>query len=352
MQTPTTPRSHWLAALAATSAAYFVVAIVSLKLAIPPGYATPLFPAAGIALASVLMHGKRMTIGVAVASFAATLLMSPGGPQWSPASWLLPAVIAVGASLQAVVGAWLIRRFVTPPLTLTEPRDIAVFLGAGVVSCLINATLATATLWLRGRGVVSTLPFTWGTWWVGDLLGVLIGTPIVLSLFAQPREAWAPRRLSVGLTLTIATVLLALGILQVARWNNERITTAFERDASSASLALDAQLREPLHALQALRGVYIASTEVTRDELRLASDSWLGSGSLQAMGWLERTRRADIPALEARARAEGLASYTVFDRKDGPGGTSIAQEDDEVMALRFIEPLQGNAPALLSLIHI
>jgi len=347
LQTPLPPRfEHWVAALAATGVAYFVVAVVSLKLAIPPGYATPLFPAAGIALASVLMYGPRMTIGISIASFAATLVMSPQGPQWSLASVTLPAVIAIGASLQALAGAWLIRRFVRPPLTLTEPRDIAVFLGAGVVSCLLNATLATATLWLRGRAVASTLPFTWGTWWVGDLLGVLIATPIVLSLFAQPRDAWAPRRLSVGLTLTIVTVLLALGILQVARWNNERITTAFERDASGASLALSAQLREPLHALQAMRGVYLASNDVTRDELRLASKAWLASGSLQAVGWLERTRRSDIPALEARTRGEGLADYTVFDRKEGPGGTSIAQDDDEVMALRYIEPVDRNAAAL------
>ncbi len=335
-----------MTALAATGVAYFVVAVVSLKLAIPPGYATPLYPAAGIALASVLMYGGRMAIGISIASFAANILMSPLGPQWNPATWTLPAVTAIGASLQALVGAWLIRRFVRPPLTLTEPRDIAVFLGAGVVSCLINATLATVTLWLRGRAVAASLPFTWGTWWVGDMLGVLIATPIVLSLFAQPRDAWAPRRLSVGLTLTIVTVLLALGILQVARWNSERITTAFERDASGASLALSAQLREPLHALQAIRGVYLASNDVTRDELRLASKGWLASGSLQAVGWLERTRRSDIPALEARTRAEGLPNYAVFDRKEGPGGTSIAQNDDEVMALRYIEPVDRNAAAL------
>ena len=115
LQTPTPPRfEHWVAALAATGVAYFVVAIVSLKLAIPPGYATPLFPAAGIALACVLMYGGRMTIGISIASFAASLLMSPQGPQWNPASWTLPAVNAIGASLQALAGAWLIRRFVQP----------------------------------------------------------------------------------------------------------------------------------------------------------------------------------------------------------------------------------------------
>jgi len=334
-----------VAALAATTIGYFVVAAVSLRLAIPPGFMTPLYPAAGIALACVLMYGPRMLIGIALAAFATNILAGLQGPQLDPSTWAMPATIALGATLQAWAGAWLVRRFVQQPLTLVEPRDVSAFLGASVVSCLINATLTTAALWLRGRSTAS-LPLSWGIWWIGDLLGVLIATPIMLTLFARPREAWAPRRLSVGLTLAIVTVLLTLGILQVARWNRERISTAFERDASSASLAVSAHLREPLQALQALRGVYVASDDVSREEMHLASQAWIGSGSLQALGWLERVRRADIPAFEARARAEGFADYRVFDRNEAADGSSIAAADDEVTALRFIEPLDGNAAAL------
>ena len=335
-----------MAALAATAVAYFLVAVASLKLAIPPTYAAPLFPAAGIALASVLINGPRMLPAITLASFASAVLTSPQGPQMNPATWIFPAVVALGATVQAGFGAWLTRRLVRPPLTLSEPNDIARFFGAAVAACLISATIACLALWLRGRNPVNTLPYTWATWWIGDLLGVLIGAPVVLTLFGRPREAWAPRRLSIGLTLTIVSVLLTLGILQVARWNNERLQAAFERDAASASLALASQLRDPLHALQALRGVYIASDEVTSTEFHAAAQAWVASGSLQAMGWLQRTRRADIPALEARARAEGKPDYTVFDRKEGPDGSSIAKDDDEVMAMRFVEPLERNVAAL------
>ncbi|HKX41239.1 MAG TPA: CHASE domain-containing protein [Burkholderiaceae bacterium] len=346
LQNPTPTRSEpWAVPLAATAIAYFVVAAGSLRLAIPPGYSTPLYPAAGIALACVLMYGPRMLIAVAFSAFVTNILASLQGPQLNPSTWALPLTTTLGATLQAWAGATLIRRFVRQPLTLTEPRDVTFFLGASVVSCLINATFATALLWYRGRAAAS-LPLTWGTWWIGDVLGVLIATPIVLTLFAKPREAWAPRRLSVGLTLVIVTVLLTLGILQVARWNRERISTAFERDASSASLAVSAQLREPLQALQALRGVYMASDDVTREELRIAVQPWLGSGSLRAMGWLERVRRADIPAFEARVRADGFADYRVFDRKEAADGGSIAAGDDEVAALRFIEPIDSNSTAL------
>jgi integral membrane sensor domain MASE1 len=36
----------------------------------------------------------------------------------------------------------------------------------------------------------------WGTWWIGDLFGLLVWTPIVLTLIGSPRSEWAPRRLS------------------------------------------------------------------------------------------------------------------------------------------------------------
>ncbi|HET6598745.1 MAG TPA: CHASE domain-containing protein, partial [Burkholderiaceae bacterium] len=70
--------------------------------------------------------------------------------------------------------------------------------------------------------------------------------------------------------------------------------------------------------------------------------AWVTSGVLRAAGWSERLRRGEVPSFEARAHAEGLPRYAVFDRKDGDAvGTG-----DEVMAIRYIEPLQGNEAAL------
>ena len=85
------------------------------------------------------------------------------------------------------------------------------------------------------------------------------------------------------MTLALLTFLLALGIRQVVQWNNERLRTTFDHDASNAVQALGAQLREPLQALEALNGVFVASDEVTAGEMRLATRAWLVSGRLQAM---------------------------------------------------------------------
>ena len=57
------------AKLAAMAAAYYVVGRLGLLLAIPPGYATAVWPASGIALAGALLYGYRIWPGILLASF-------------------------------------------------------------------------------------------------------------------------------------------------------------------------------------------------------------------------------------------------------------------------------------------
>ena len=344
-QTPDagTPSAHtpWLATFALTAVGYLLAGAAALTLAIPPGYASPLYPAAGVALAGVLLGGWRILPAVVIGSFAINLALGLQRENIHVGMLLLPAIVSLGAAAQAFVGAALVTRFTRQPLTLSEPRDLVAFLLVGAVSCSVSAGAGHAALWLTHTVPTSSLEFSIATWWVGDLLGVLIATPVILSFFGQPHEVWMPRRKSVGLTLLLVTVLLAFGIRQVANWNVERVRAAFDRDAASASLMLSAQLREPLHALEAMRGVFIASEDVTRAELALATQSWLASGTLQAMGWSERVRRDDVPAFEARVRAEGRPGYKVFDRHG-----AAAPAGDEVLAIRYIEPMRGNDTAL------
>ena len=61
------------------------------------------------------------------------------------------------------------------------------------------------------------LALNWGTWWIGDLSGMLIATPIASTLIGRPRSEWAPRRIPVGVTLALVTAFLALA--DRSRWN-------------------------------------------------------------------------------------------------------------------------------------
>ena len=343
--TDTRPLSPTLSSILVAIGVAVVYACVSwlvMGLAIAPAYASPLYPSAGIALAAVLVFRWPGLVGTALGAFAANYFLDRGVTLAQTLG--VPLAVAVGASLQAFAGAALTRRFVRQPLTLGEPRDIAVFYIFGAfVACTISASIATVALGLSGAVSREALPLAALTWWLGDGLGTLIGAPIALTLIGRPREEWASRRLTVGLTLTLVTMLLAATIATVAERDRERVRSAFERDASSASAALSHQLDEPLRALEALHSVVVASEDVSAQELRLAARGWLDvRARLQAVGLSQRLRRAEVPAFEAAMRAQGLAGLQVFDR--GPAGPSILGND--LMVIRAIEPMASNAAAL------
>ncbi|MEO6363794.1 MAG: ATP-binding protein [Caldimonas sp.] len=232
---PAPGASQWTLPLGTTTLACIAAGFAASLLVITPGQSSPLDLAAGIALAAVLVFGRRMLFGVALAAFIVELGAgsSIGRPATAPLAMSL--LIALAAALQAGVGDELIRRFVRQPLTLTQPHDVAMFFTACVASSLVAASLtALGSLAMAGL-TLDTVTFQWAGWWIGDLAGLLIGTPIVLTLIGRPRSEWRPRRLAVGLTMTLVVAFLALAIAQAARWNDTHALAAFDADAARLS---------------------------------------------------------------------------------------------------------------------
>ena len=330
-----------IARLLGMALCYAVIGHFSLLLAIAPGYASPLYLPAGLGLVFVLIYGPSAALSVLAGSIAVNLSLNP-----AHTVGVLEVAIGSGAALQSLVAAALVKRHVPQPMTLSAPGEIARFYVAGaLVGCLVSAAVATAALGLTGTVVGPALAMTWITWWMGDTLGTLIGAPILLTLIGRPREAWAPRRRIVGLTLGVVTLLLVATIVQVAQWDRERARSTFDRDASAASTAITSRLRTPLHALEAMRGLYLASDSVDAAEFRTASSYWLQTeNTLQALGFHERLRGDELGAFEARLREEGIADVQVVDRT--AQGTRVPTTATDVFAGRRVEPLDRN-PDLL-----
>ena len=125
---------------------------LALRLAFPPGYAAPLYPSAGIALAAAWVYGRPALAAVALGAMGVNLGLSAARGQVDLSALGVPLAIGLGATLQAALGCALVRRFVAQPLTLAQPRDIGRFLLlAAPVACLVNASIATAALGLSER---------------------------------------------------------------------------------------------------------------------------------------------------------------------------------------------------------
>ncbi|WP_295639029.1 CHASE domain-containing protein [uncultured Methylibium sp.] len=332
-------------ALLLVALAYALTGSAALQLAIPPGYASPLFPPAGVALAAALVFGWRALPAVLLGSLGvqAVRYVIAGPDAAGPNVLPLALVIALGAAAQAGVGAWLARRVERGPLTLDSPASIGRLFGlGGMLACTINATTASLALWLAGAIGPAQLPYTWWTWWGGDVLGVVIATPVMLSFIGRPRAAWRPRRNTVALPLTLATLLLAAAILQVTRWDAQRGAARFERDALGVSRGVELRLGAHLDALDAMHGIFIASSSVEPDEFRRASVPWLRKlPSVQALGWHQRVPREQVAGFEAQVRDGGNRGFRVFERD-----ASLTAADSELLVMRFVEPAKGNDSAL------
>ncbi|HEX2540832.1 MAG TPA: ATP-binding protein [Caldimonas sp.] len=319
------PLPHWLQwglPLALTTlACAAATALVGLVVALPAGQASPLHAGAGVALACVLVYGRRMLPGVGLGSLLASFALGTLHGAADGAALASAMATALGAVLQAAAGAALVQRLVRQPLTLTLPAEVAMFVVACTVSSLVAPSVATAAMVGLGAVAPDAVAVLWTTCWIGELAGLLIGTPIVLTLIGWPRSQWAPRRLPVGLTMTLVLVFLVLGIVQASRWRDERLRTSFGHEAASASLILAAQLREPLRALEALHGVFSVSQAPSRTDLKLATQGWLKDQGVRTMGWGERVRRDDGPPFGiAGSRASGADSVVLRYLEPGPDG--------------------------------
>ncbi|HYN60248.1 MAG TPA: CHASE domain-containing protein, partial [Rubrivivax sp.] len=336
----------WPWVLCLTALAYAAAGWLALQLSSAPSLPVPLYPAAGIALAAVWVFGKPAWAGTALGALLLNLGLEAARGPLSGSALGVSLAIALGAALQAQFGCWLVRHQVTQPLTLAQPRDVWRFLLlAAPVACVVNASVASAALGLAGAVPAAALAFNWWTWWLGDALGVLVAAPAVLTLIGRPRSDWAPRRATVAVPLLLLTALLVAASLAVNRWDEQRLRSAFERDASSAGDAVGAWLNGPLQALQAVHGVFLIQPQVSREDMRKTSSWWLQQPlHLQAIGFSERVSRADLAAFEAAVRADGPADYRVFDRRDAPASADATA--NEVVAVRLIEPQARNAEAL------
>jgi PAS domain S-box-containing protein len=332
----------------AVAGAYFALARFGLLVAVPPGYASALWPAAGMALAAALLWGYRVWFGVWLGSFAANLLtMLNAGGATVPVAAVLAAVIASGAALQTVFGAYLVIRFVGYPLNLYRLRDVVRFLLlSGPLSCLVNASISVTSLCIGGFISAHDFWFNWFTWWVGDATGAMLLTPVVLSISVRHGEIWKLRRTSVTLPLCLLLFLIVSLYVFVSHKEQHRIEDEFRLKAGMIASQIKEEWDAHLDALYSEAGFFAASREVDRDRFRVFARYWLARHrSIQALEWIPRVRHAERSSYENAARSDGYPDFRVTEKAE-QGQLVERSPQPEYFPVYYVEPYKGNEIAL------
>ncbi len=184
--------------------AYYSAGRLGLQLAVLNESATTVWPPTGIALAACLVFGLRLWPGIFVGALLVNLATS--------GSWPASLGIAVGNTLEAVLGCWLVQRYAGGRLAFERASSVFRFtLCAPLLSTAVSATLGVLSLILSGKAEWAQFQSIWSTWWFGDMGGDLIVAPLLILWCAEPWPRWEGRRILEGLSLSV--VLLLLGSL-------------------------------------------------------------------------------------------------------------------------------------------
>ena len=157
--------------------AYFVTGKLAASiLGLVKAEASPVWPPAGIALAAVLLQGRRMWPGIALGS---VLLNSTAGAG-VPSAVIVTSAFSV--TVQALVGESALRR-IGFSTKLDRLRDVlGLVAGAVIGSTFLGSTLGNLGTCILGWAQWSNFSRNWWTTWLGDGMGILIVTPVLLTL--------------------------------------------------------------------------------------------------------------------------------------------------------------------------
>lgn len=176
---PLTYMMGWIAKITGVAALYYLAGWLGFYITLPPGNDTILWLPSGLALAAMVIWGWPAGLGI----FAGAILV-----HWDringPVAWPVTVIIAIGATLQAWVGAWLLKRFVKtlPP---TTAHATLVTLIITILTALLAPAIAITSLCAAEYEPWESYYALFEIWWLGNLIGILILAPLLITLYIR-----------------------------------------------------------------------------------------------------------------------------------------------------------------------
>jgi PAS domain S-box-containing protein len=182
-------------------AVYVFAGKLGLSLAFLHASATPVWPPTGIALAAFLILGHRAWPAVFLGAF--TVNVTTAG------SWLTSLGIAIGNTLEGMLGAYLVNGLAGGRHAFDRAQDVFKFAAlAGMVSTTVSATIGVTVLSVAGYASWAEYGPIWVTWWLGDAAGAVVVAPVLVLWSTMPSLRWKRPQLIEAACLLLSIVLV------------------------------------------------------------------------------------------------------------------------------------------------
>jgi signal transduction histidine kinase len=182
---------------------YTLLAWLGREVSHPSEQSSPVWLPSGLILFALLVTRIRRWPAVALTSIAVGLLTQHPGR-----TLVVTALVSTCGVLEALLCAFLLRRFVGHRLELYRVRDVIGLVTLASALSALSSLLSVAILKLSQPGSWEMYWHTWELFWIGDALGMLLITPLLLAWMRGSKEWRLQRRWELG-ALTPVLILAA-----------------------------------------------------------------------------------------------------------------------------------------------
>ncbi len=200
----------------------------------PGGNVSIIWPASGMALAVLLIGGRRYAWSILIGAFLTNFIHNTFGTAIS---------IATGATLGALVASWLLIRNSEFDRAIGRVYDHLYLIVAGGMGCGVAALIGVTTLLVDGFVNPENYLSQLRVWWMGDALGIILITPLILVWWQPQADRLNQRQLIEAAFIATATFLVgqavfldwfkgSIGLLAKSYWMFLFITLAAVRTGS------------------------------------------------------------------------------------------------------------------------
>lgn len=221
----------------------------------PPSLEMAVWPPTGLGLVAVLVRGYRLLPGVFLPHLLFALQFADQyAPTVGPLEVFVGSSLIAGAyTIQAAVGAWLIRAWIGYPTKLCRLREIGLFLFvAGPLAGFITTTITAAVLCELGARPWERFSTIWIALIWGDITGGVMFGVLGLVLMGHPREVWRPRARTIVTPLGIGVLLMSFAYAEAKKRDEAPRDQMLTDEANQVAVMLSAEFQQLVEGLASL----------------------------------------------------------------------------------------------------
>jgi|GEM_PF-394317 len=298
---------------------------------------------AGIALFGCYIWSWRFIPAIFIASMAFNL-SNHDITQLTANSWREVFTIACGASLQAIVGGDLLRRWLGNPLdSKSELNSLAFIIFVGLVTNFISSNIGVMAL--SAFSIEYSPERHWYNvmnWWLGDSLGVLLGTPILFCMlnFTKKDRQVQKARGVIMVTTSIMFFSVTMTSHYLAASSQETTKNMVSHELKLIENSLYREINKSLAHIQTLASYLQNTPLVSKQDFKGFAEGLMREQSaIQGMSWNVILEQNQVEKFNKDLK--GLYPFSNVAVSGKP-----LFENDHLVVVKMITPEKGNEAAI------